>query len=142
MKSTKKTVELFVANDGKEFLSKKDCERYEREVLDEKEYVKYFEVCYNPDLTETGCYTSRVQVAVYSFEGYHYSIVLNWCIEERDMKVLGKGVQGWGYLPNFDIVPISEKEYFTADCQKEFLSPKDIEGFPAKFNYMSKWNFR
>lgn len=142
MKSTKKTVELFVANDGKEFLSKKDCERYEKDVLAEKKYVKYFEVCYSPDLTETGCYNARLQVAVYSFEGYHSTIAMNWCIEERNMKLLCSGVQGWGYLPFFEIRPISEKEYFTADCQKNFLSPKDIDGFPTKFDYMSHWHFR
>ena len=46
-KTIKKTV--YIAKDGKEFLDKEECEKYEKEFLDR---IKYFRIFYNFDYNE------------------------------------------------------------------------------------------
>lgn len=58
-KTIQKTV--YIAQDGKEFLNKKECEKYEKEYLDK---IKFFSICYNFDYNEGRGFQSIVHVAV------------------------------------------------------------------------------
>ena len=62
-KTIQKTV--YLAKDGKEFLNKEECRKYEEEFLDK---VSYFAISYNFDLTEGRGFQSLVYVAVVPFQ--------------------------------------------------------------------------
>ena len=142
MNSVIKELRVFIADDGKEFFSENDCKRYEKEVLAEKKNILYYKVSYDPDLTEKGCFMLHKLVAVYSSRWYHSEIVENWCVKTMGMKILGEGVQGYGYMPHFQITKILEDQYFNSDCEKVFLSPKAIDGYPDNYDYITKWGFK
>lgn len=65
-KTIRKTV--YIAKDGKEFLDKEECEKYEKEFLDK---VSYFAIAYNFDLTE----------------GRGFKVWLMWLLSLLDMTV-------------------------------------------------------
>lgn len=50
IEETKKVITLYVTEDGKEFMNKADAKAHD----DRLKSTKFFEVFYNPDLTETG----------------------------------------------------------------------------------------
>ena len=54
MNSVIKELKVFIAEDGKEFLSENACKSYEKEVLAEKKNIRYYKVSYEPDVTEKG----------------------------------------------------------------------------------------
>jgi len=142
MNSVIKELKVFIAEDGKEFLSENACKSYEEGVLAVKKNIRYYKVSYEPDLTEKGCFMLHKLVAVYSLRWYHSEIVENWCVNIKGMKILGEGVQGFGFMPHFHIASISEDQYFNSDCEKVFLSPKAIDGFPENYDYITKWGFK
>ena len=153
MKEEVVTTTVYIAEDGKRFTEKNDCEKYEKEVLALKKSVGYFKVLHNPDLTETGCMQGAFLVAVYCNNLCHRDVVENWCVNQKGMKILGEGVQGYGFQRHFVIVASSEKEYLSFTEGKKmdsriymtgqvFLSPVEIAGYPKPFNYMEAWKFK
>lgn len=82
-KTIQKTV--YIAKDGKEFLDKKECEKYEKEFLDK---IKYFSIYYNFDYNEGRGFQSIVHVAVIPSR-YDYAEVI---AEKYAIDVLNKGV--------------------------------------------------
>ena len=153
MKEEIKTLKVFIANDGKEFTSEQDCKKYEEGVLKDKKNIKYFEVRHRPDLTETGCLQECLFVAVLSTNYYHDCIVYNWCVKEKGFPILGEGVQGYGFQKHFSVSASTEEAFFASqkgrkissmcwDDGRVFLSPKAVEGFPEKFDYIKKWGFK
>lgn len=153
MNSVIKELKVFVAEDGKEFINEEDCSKYENGTLKDKKNIRYYIVRCNPDLTETGCMMSEIPVAVLSVYGCHANIVVNWCVKEKNMPIIGEGVQGYGLQDHFQVNSIRESDYFSSVAGKKtvsgcyaqervFLSPKNVEGFPACFNYMKKWNLK
>lgn len=153
MKTEIRKVVVYLAKDGKEFLSENECKKYEKTVLEDKKNIRYFAVNCSPDLTETGFFQHRIYVAVFSTYCYHREILLNWCVNEKDIPIIAESVQGYGFQPHFEIVESTEKEYFESeagrvigssfrvyDQGRVFLSPKKVEGFPDdNFNYIEKW---
>lgn len=138
--------DVFIANDGKEFFDKAECDKYEK--IAGK--VKFFKVSINPDLTETGRFVNRIYVAVYA-DCFHKEIVFNHFIKERE-GYLGVSVMGYGFQPKFEIYPCSREEYYKAEptmwggrptktCQI-LLSPIEIEGFEERFDYCKEWGFK
>lgn len=62
-----------------------------------------------------------------------------------------ESVQGWGFMPSFEILPISREEYekepnsrfgLVKEKERVFLSPEAAEGFPENYNYMKEWGFK
>ncbi len=135
MREVAKTVKLYVADDGKEFISESDCEKYEEE-LAKMSNVKYFEVWYNPDLTETGSYRSFMCVAVFCIEKIHRAILDQWLIKNKGISFVGCGVQGYGIKMHCCVSECTAERFVNAqDKQKWFLSPTEIDGFPTKQDY-------
>lgn len=150
MKEEKVTRTVYTAEDGKEFLSKEECENYEKFVKEALSKIKYFCVeCY-PDLTETGRFMHKFHIAVFSYN-FHKEIVIEWAIRKFG-HYLGVGVQGYGFLPQFDVIESDKIKYDKCDpiirggteikCGKLFLSPKPVAGFPENLNYMKEWVFK
>ncbi|EXZ16201.1 hypothetical protein M071_4461, partial [Bacteroides fragilis str. Ds-233] len=54
MKAKEITKTIYIANDGKEFLAKEDCKKYEDFIEKVLSRIEYFCIRCNPDLTETG----------------------------------------------------------------------------------------
>ena len=52
---------VYVAKDGKAFLDKEKCKKYEKEILDK---IKYYSIYYDFDYTEGRGFQSLVHVAV------------------------------------------------------------------------------
>lgn len=145
------TKKIYVANDGKEFLSKEECETYERFVKEILSNVKYFRINCHPDLTETGLFQHKIFVAVYSSHYCHREIAFEWALRKFG-HLLGESVQGYGFQPRFSVSESNKDEY--EDCpptkwggsklesEKIFLSPKSVEGFPENIDYMKEWGFK
>ena len=146
------TKTVYVANDGKEFLSKEECLKYEIFLDSVLSKIQYFSVFCDPDLTETGCFTREIHVAVYSTRYFHKEIVFEWAL--RRLGYLGKGVQGYGWQPYFSIKEITKEKYMSIELtdfnnrhcnksqEKVFLSPKKVDGFPENFDYVKEWGFK
>ena len=136
------TKKVFVADDGKVFVDKAECEKYESFKKD----IKYFKVMANPDLTETGCMQNTYCVAVYSKHFCHRHIVENWCVQEMHWPILGVSVMGYGFQEHFTILPSTEKEYFLPNGNymegSYLLSPIAFDGYPEPFDYMTAWGFK
>ena len=153
MKEEVVTTTVYIAEDGKRFAEKNDCEKYEKEVLVLKKHVQYFKVLCSPDLTETGCMQGAFLVAVYCRNLCHRDVVENWCVKQKGMAILGEGVQGYGFQRHFNIVASTEDEFLSFKEGKKmdgriymdgqvFLSPVEVAGYPKPFNYMEAWNFK
>jgi hypothetical protein len=145
------TKKIYVANDGKEFLSKEECEKYERFVKEILSNVKYFRIDCHPDLTETGLFQHKIFVAVYSSHYCHREIAFEWALRAFD-GYLGVSVQGCGFQPQFNVYESNKKDY--DECpptiwggtslknERLFLSPKPIDGFIKNIDYMKEWGFK
>lgn len=148
-KTIKKTV--YIAKDGKEFLDKEECEKYEKEFLDR---IKYFSIYYNFDYNEGRGFQSVAHVAVipsrYDKAGViaeKYAIdVLN------DGVFAGQGCQGYDLQKTYSLHS-STKETFennegvnwgcnTRHGKQILISEESIEGFPKPFNYKKEWGIK
>jgi len=154
MEAIIKQMTVYKSNDGKEFLNKEECEKYEKLLTN----IKYFVVKSNPDLTETGLMQYSSVVAVYSGHYCHEAIVENWCVKEKGFSILMPSVQGYDFQRGFEIYEdklnqwgrfkkgekVNPNSGYTIPIydEKIFLSPIEIEGFPKPFNYMEKWGFK
>ena len=134
------TKNIYVAEDGKEFLTEEECEKYEKIVKEILSNIKYFRVRYNPDLTETGLYQNIVFVAVFA-KFYHKEIVFEWALR-RFGSLLGESVMGYGFQPKFIIEECVDWGNLKLKDEKIFLSPKSVDGFPENINYITDWGFK
>ena len=64
METKEITKTVYIANDGKEFLSKEECEKYEKFVKEILSNIKYFCIGCHPDLTETGYFQHKIYVNI------------------------------------------------------------------------------
>lgn len=156
MKEEVLTTTVYIAEDGKRFMEKSDCEKYENDVLKIKDDIKYFRVYYNPDLTEKGTLDSIMLVAVYCTNLCHADIVEFWCVKNKNMPILGESVQGWGFQRYFEVRESTEEEFMSFEkgksinkvwrtpymTEQHFLSPVKVDGYPEPFNYMEAWGFK
>lgn len=151
METKKVTKTIYIANDGKEFLTKEDCEKHEKFVKEILSRIKYFCVRCHPDLTETGYFQHKIYVAVFSEHYFHEGIAFEWALRKFG-HLLGESVQGYGFQPRFSVDAVSKEEYETfpptewggskLGSEKIFLSPKLVEGFPENIDYMKEWGFK
>lgn len=153
MKKETRMMDVYVAEDGKEFANEADCSKYEDGVLRDKKNIRYFRVFCDPDLTETGCMMTEIPVAVLSEYGCHSGIVANWCVRYKKLPIIGQGVQGWGFQEHFRIMQMSEADYFSSENGKKvstgcwqsarvFLSPRPVDGYPLNYDYITEWKFK
>lgn len=150
---TKKIIKtIYIANDGKEFLTKEDCEKHETFVEKILSRIKYFCVRCHPDLTETGNFQHKIYVAVFSKNGiFSKEIAFQWALKKFGT-YLGESVMGYGFQPNFNVSEVSKEEYDECSAtvwggiplksEKIFLSPKPVEGFPDNIDYIKEWGFK
>lgn len=143
---------IFKSFDGKIFTSEKDCKEYEKHRKEFLNNLKFFEIRYSPDLTETGNFTKCLFAAVYSEIGWNKEIVINYCIKK--FGYLGEGVQGYRFQPYFDVYPISFERYTKGiiedlrgnkrHIKKIYLSPTELYDFKyiERFDYMKEWGFK
>lgn len=152
MKKQKITKEIYIAEDGREFLTKEECEKYEDFVKNTLSRIRYFRIICEPDLTETGCYQRHIEVAVLApkWNAYQKEVAFEWALRKFGHYLM-EGVQGWGFMPSFKIMPISREEYekepdsrfsLVKERERVFLSPEPVEGFPENYNYMKEWGFK
>lgn len=156
---TEKNDTVYIAEDGKKFLTIEECEAYESLLCN----IKFFIVSHTPDLNETGLFTKNDVVAVYSDKGEHLAIVERWCVSEKGYQILGPSVMGYGFQRHFEITEgiakngtlqvvkerwnkyrkgasvKDEGSAFPLYDNKVFLSPIKVGGFPEPFDYISKW---
>lgn len=150
MKEVKKTVDVFIASDGKEFLDKEACKKYEKEVLSYLERVEYFRISSRRDLNETGLFQQVDYAAVYlcNRDYCHQSVVLQHLIDINQGKVIGVNVQGYGVASLFEITEISREQYLEAKpvvwggtrgtSKQIFISEVEVSGFPEPIKVLSK----
>lgn len=143
---------IFKAFDGKIFTSSSECERYEKQRKEFLDNLKFFEVNHSPDLNETGLFTEKLLVAVYSEYGHHAEIVNNYCIKR--FGYLGQGVQGWRFQTYFNVSPTDFETYskdiledwrgYESHPKKILLSPTKLDEFKGieRFDYMKEWRFK
>lgn len=111
METKKITKTVYIANDGKEFLTKEDCEKHETFVERILSRIKYFCIRCHPDLTETGNFQHKIYVAVFSKNGiFSKEIAFQWALKKFGT-YLGESVMGYGFQPHFNVSEVSKEEY-------------------------------
>lgn len=151
METKKVTKTIYIANDGKEFLTKEDCEKHEKFVEETLSRIKYFCIRCHPDLTETGNFRHKIYVAVFSRHYFYGEIAFQWALKKFGV-YLSKGVMGYGFQTHFSVGMVSKEEYEECPAtvwggtplksEKIFLSPKQVDGFPENIDYMKEWGFK
>ena len=154
MKIKETTTVLYQSEDGKQFLTKEECELHEKE-LEYIKGIKYFLVSHDIDKTETGAYFNKTLVAVGSNRYYisQEDIFLNWCIKTFGA-FIECGVQGYGIMNTFSYIKVSKETYDeckpycvyggwgTHTPKKVFISDKKINGFPEPYDIKKEWNIK
>lgn len=136
-KTIKKTI--YIAKDGKEFLDKEECEKYEKEFLDR---IKYFSIYYNFDYNEGRGFQSIVHVAVIPSRYDEARVIAEkYAIDVLNNGVFaGQGCQGYDLQKTYSLHS-STKETFEKNegvnwgCnirhgKQILIAEKPIEGFP------------
>ena len=140
MKEIEKTITVYEALDGICFDKKENCERYE-ELLTR---VKFFNVSYNPDLTETGNLTSHTYFAVYSKCGYNKEILEQYLLKVLDWDLIGPSVMGCGLQLHYYITEINRPDIDTKNLT--VLSPVELDWYPQNryiyFDYFKEWGLK
>ena len=140
MKEVTKTITMFEAEDGTHFDKKENCERYE----DQLRCVEFFEVSYNPDLTETGNFKSHTYFAVYSRFGYNKAILEQYLRNVMEWDLVGPSVMGYGLQLHYFITKIKRNEVDVKNLT--ILSPVELDWYPQNrshyFDYMSEWGLK
>lgn len=140
MKEVTKTITVFEALDGTHFDKKENCERYE----DLLRCVEFFKVSYNPDLTETGNFSSHTYFAVYSRFGYNKAILEQYLRKVMDWDLIGPSVMGCGLQLHYYITDINRSEIDTKNLT--VLSPVELDWYPQNrshyFDYMKEWGLK
>lgn len=139
---------VYLAKDGKEFLNKEECRKYEVEFLDK---VSYFAISYNFDLTEGRGFQSLACVAVVPSRNDSAAVIANkYAIDVlNDGVFAGQGCQGYGLQETYSLRPITKDAYegMIWGCnsihgKQILISEKPIEGFPEPFNYKKEWGIK
>lgn len=140
MKEVTKTITVFEAEDGTCFDKKENCERYEEQLKG----VEFFNVLYNPDLTETGNFQSALYFAVYSRSGYNKAILRQYLQKVMGWDLVGPSVMGYGLQLHYFITKVERSEI---DLERlTVLSPIELDWYSRNkipyFNYMKEWGLK
>lgn len=151
METKKVTKIVYIANDGKEFLTEEECKKHEKYVKEILRNISYFCIRCHPDLTETGNYMHKIYVAVFSKHYFQKEIAIEWALQKFG-SLLGESVQGYGFQPHFNVSEVSKEAYEECSAtvwggtplksEKILLSPIPIEGFPDNIDYIKEWGFK
>jgi hypothetical protein len=149
MKVIKRTIQTFVANDGKEFQTEAECLAYEQDILHK---IKFYCVDFDFDLNEGRGWTNNAYLAVVPVRDADPKDIAI----EFAMRIYGRGhyltsgVQGYGAQKTFHVREISKRAYderrgiqwtaFKNTPEQLLLSPISIEGYPAPYDYTKAWN--
>ena len=148
-KTIQKTV--YIAKDGKEFLDKEKCEKYETDILDKMEF---FAIEYNFDLTEGRGFRSVVNVAVIPSDDDSARVIAEkYAIDVlNNGRFAAKGCQGYGLQKTYSLRHITKDVYEANEGEhlgfnvihdnQILISEKPIEGFPEPFNYKKEWGIK
>lgn len=110
----------YVAFDGKEFLSKKDCEDYEKKEASKR----FFAVWHTPDLTEGRGFQRKTVFCVepYGWSGYStFEAMKDYCIRKFGRKLAF--VQGVSPTENWSLKEITRGQFEEAKHQFGTLTP-------------------
>lgn len=142
---------VYIADDGKEFLTEEECKKHEKFVKDILRNISYFCIRCDPDLNETGYYMHKIYVAVLSMCGFKKEIAFEYALKRFGI-YLGESVMGYGFQPQFSVSEVSKEEYEECPAtvwggtplksERIFLSPKQVDGFPENIDYMKEWRFK
>lgn len=140
----KKTItkEIFLSEDGKEFLSEDECKLYEENTLNRYKGIKYFYVFHSPDLTEGRGMYGKTFIAFENDCSYMANEYLNdWCFHLFGRAV--EYVQGCSPIPNWSLHETTKEQWenrknskatvgdYSYDSKEIFISNKgDLEGYP------------
>ncbi|WP_321331860.1 hypothetical protein [uncultured Bacteroides sp.] len=134
------TKEVYISSDGIEFTNEDECRKHESIFSN----IKYFKISHTPDLNETGLYTHKTYVAVYSANGCHREVAIDWAT--RTFSYLCSGVQGIGFMPSFNVSDSNKKEWVECEPTKWggmnlankaiFLSPIEVHYMGENIDYM------
>lgn len=149
MKVIKRTIQTFVANDGKYFQKEAECLAYEQNILHK---IKYFCVDFDFDLTEGRGWTNNAYLAVVPVRDVDpKDIAIEFALINYGCgHYLVSGVHGYGAQKTFHVREISKKAYdehkgiqwtaYKNIPEQLLLSPISIEGYPAPYDYTKVWN--
>lgn len=111
MKKETKTQEIYIADDGAEFLKAKDCENYEKNILYREKKISYFSYAWAPDTTEGKGFNKTGYIAVEgdfgTYMNLEFAIYYLFEIHGTYSKVMG--VQP---IPNWSIPKECTKEQY------------------------------
>lgn len=137
MKEAQKTV--YIAEDGREFISEQECEKYEKDCKDILRHIRFFTLDDHPDLTETGLMQRRRHVAVLDDNYEGHALLLQFALDENGGKCLGTGVMGCGKRSTFEISTSSREEFLAAEgiswggrshkAERLVIADRDLEFF-------------
>jgi hypothetical protein len=142
MKKELKTLEIYIANDGKEFTDEKEAIKYEETVLKRLSNIEYYCISYCPDLTEGRGYYKKLFVALEN-PLYSKKIILDlFCEQALGSKVAW--VQGCSPMENWTYAKVEKQEfdnykhynsYQYLEVNRIFISFSELEGFPKPLKY-------
>lgn len=142
MKTKEVVKKVYIAEDGKEFLNKEECEKYEKLCEEVLSKIRYFRIACEPDLTETGLYQKTFYVAVFSPKYYYAQEIAEEFALRKYGHFLIPSVQGYGFQPSFDINSIKKEDWDGGRYEKVFLSSIPVDGFPRNYDFMKEWGFK
>lgn len=137
MRTKKVEKTIFLAEDGKEFLTEKDCLFYEEKVLKRLKNIKYFGIYHGADFTEGRGFFSYSLVAV-DMEYCQKEWVEMYCQLRFGQKIdwmYGTPAQVW------EISSIEEKDYFNRkpkNGERIFISRENLDGYPNSIIFSEK----
>lgn len=152
MKEIEKTITVYVADDGKEFTNKANCELYEKE----NKHTRWFRVMHTPDLNETGNLLCASYFVVYSDYWCYDAILDDYLRKELKYSKIGPSVMGYGLLEHYKIVNV-DRSVIDNEIKMDFevgktkkiitiLSPKKLDWIDYEnceyFNYMKAWDLK
>jgi len=151
MKNETRTQEVWIAEDGREFLSEVECKEYELKVLKRLNDMKFFVVVHGPDLTEGRGHYGRTYFAVEAKYASEYAVE-DWC--ERRFRSRIAYVQGCGPMRNWSVHESSREQWenpqparvgdYNHEPKKVYIiwgDEKPLEGYPEPYRWQKGGGF-
>lgn len=131
---------IYIAKDGREFLSADECKKYEELYIK----MRYFKIYYEYDLTEGRGFSRHVYVAVCpSRFDNPFTIAERYAIDVLcEGHYASVGCQGYGLQKYYELIESDKEDYDKAKDRQVLISQRPIEGFPEPFDYYKEWNLR
>lgn len=134
MRKETRPLTLWIADDGREFLSKKDCEAHENALKN----VKYFASSCAPDLTEGRGYNHQILFVVNDDQHVHQQRCLQWLIDNKGRVlsyVMGVSPMLTWTGPH-EITAENFQQLRKQPCEIIVISQTKIEGLPDQIRWV------